>query len=257
MSTRLLALQKRFSGLVSVLTSAALLALLPLSSQAQQTPPQVPAWLSVLIVHVKSGQGPQFEDLVKKITMASNKANRPPVQVFQVVNGEQGVYHIVSTHQALAENDNPLPPPMKPEDMANIINRLLPTTDSARSFTARTYPQYSMLDANGAPPKLEILRTTRVVATRGDDYVKWLERYLMPALKEAKVSNFVLSRGFLGDSPQNFYLTVPVANWAEFDQPDPVGAALGQAATDRLRGIVESTEITLVRPRPDLANPTE
>ena len=95
-------------------------------------------WLDVTIIEVKQGHAPEVEDLMKKVTAAARKANRPPVQIFQVVRGEQSVYHVVNTHQALAENDNPLPPPLPPQEMANFVSQLTPNLASVRSFLARS-----------------------------------------------------------------------------------------------------------------------
>jgi hypothetical protein len=251
----------RFSSLVA----AVFLVLVPLSGEAQQQQQQqagLAPFLDVVVVQVKAGQGPEFEELVKKFAAAARKANLPPVQIFEVVRGTQGVYHIVTPMQALAQMDNPPPPPLKPEDMANLFNRLLPTLASGHSFVARTYPQFSILPS--APPapasSLAVLITTRVVAGRQAEYLKWVGSDLVPAIKKAKVPSYVMSGGFLGDSDQNFYGVVPVANWAAFDGPNPLVAAMGQAAFDKmfdkLDGIVESGELTLLRPRPDLANPT-
>jgi hypothetical protein len=247
------------------LVGAVLLALVPLSGEAQQQQPQqagLTPFLDVTIAQVKAGQAAEFEDLVKKFSAAANKANLPPVQIFEVIRGSPGQYHIVVPVQALARNDNPPPPPMKPEDMANLVNRLLPTLSSGHNLVARTYPQLSILPtaAPTAAPSLAVLFTTRVVAGRQDEYLAWVESDLLPAIKKANVGFYVLSSGFLGDSGQNFYGVAPVPNWAAFDGPNPLVTALGQAAfqrmIDKLNGIVESEELTLLRVRPDLANPT-
>jgi len=93
-------------------------------------------------------------------------------------------------------------------------------------------------------------------------YLEWVENDLVPAMKKANAANnmtSIMSRGIFGDSPQNFYRISMVANWAALDSPNPVAASMGQAAYSRmqakLNGIVESTDLLLVRPRPDLANP--
>ena len=244
--------------MLSILAAAIVaLSTTPTSAQDQQAPAP---WVNVTVVHVKPGQAANFEDRIKEVTAASAKAKRPPVEIYEVVRGDQGTYHIVAQIPALAQNDNPLPPPMEPGEMANFLNRLLPTIDSSHNFIARNYPQDQISGDGDAQAKLLLLRSVHVASQRGDDFVKWVESDLLPNLKKAKMS-FTLARGSYGDSAQNFYIAEPVADWAALDKPSPIAAMLGEKGmkqlTDKLKGIVESNEMTLFRPRPDLANPTQ
>jgi hypothetical protein len=244
---------------ISSLVAVLFMALLPTSARAQDQQAAAP-WFNVTVVHVKPGHTADFEDRVKGIAAASAKAKRPPIEIYEVVRGDQGTYHIVAPVQKLAENDNPLPPPMGPGEMANFINRLLPTIDSSRNFIARNYVQDQITGDGDAQAKLLLFRSVRVVAQRGDDFVKWVESDLLPNLKKAKMS-FTFAQGSFGDSAQNFYVAEPVADWAALDKPSPIEAMLGakgmKQLTDKLKGIVEYSELTLFRPRPDLANPTQ
>ena len=244
---------------ISSLVAVLFVALLPTSTRAQDQQAAAP-WVNVTVVHVKPGQTANFEDRIKEVTAASAKAKRPPVEIYEVVRGDQGTYHIVAQVPALAQNDNPLPPPMEPGEMANFLNRLLPTIDSSHNFIARNYPQDQISGDGDAQAKLLLLRSVHVASQRGDDFVKWVESDLLPNLKKAKMS-FTLARGSYGDSAQNFYIAEPVADWAALDKPSPIAAMLGEKGmkqlTDKLKGIVESGEMTLFRPRPDLANPTQ
>ena len=249
-----------YASRIPLLVGVVLVGLLPASAWAQDQQQTTPPWLEVTVVHVKAGHQAEFEDMVKKLTMAGAKAKSPPVEVAQVVEGDQGVYHIVAYHQKLAEKDNPPPPPMKPEEMAGVIGRLVSTLGQGRTFLAASLPQFSTEGDGDAQPKLLFLRKVHVAANRGDDFVKWIETDLMPAIKKAKMG-LTVSRGVFGDSPQNFYFASPVANWAAFDQPDPLRAAMSakayQQMIDKLKGITEGQEITVLRLRSDLSSPAE
>ena len=250
----------RIRLLVGVVLVALLQASASISAWAQDQQETLAPWLDITIVQVKAGHQGEFEDLMKKITAANIKAKRPPTGVYQVVAGSPGTYHILTGMQKLAENDNPPPPPMKPEEMANVVNRLLPTLAEGHILYARTFPQYQTQGDGDADAKLMLLRTVRVVAQRGDDFLKWVDNDLMPAMKKAKMG-VTVSQGIFGDSPQNYYFASPVANWAALDQPDPLRESMGakayQQMLDKLKGVIESNELTLLRFRDDLSNPTD
>lgn len=228
---------------------------LPASGRAQDQ--QSPAkWLDITIVHVKAGQQAQFEDLVKNLAAATTKTKSTPFMVYQVVRGTPGTFHIVTERQNLAELDNPPPPPMKPEEMANVMNRLLPTLDSGHAFIARNFPQDTTQGEGDAQAKLVMLRTVRVAFNREADFIKWVETDVMPIIKKAKLG-LTFAEGAFGDSSQTFYFVTPVADWAAFDEQDPLVAAVGQKAWQqimaKLNGIAQFGETTLLRTRPDLA----
>ena len=67
-----------------------------------------------------------------------------------------------------------------------------------------------------------------------------------------------MSQGAFGDSDQNFYHAIPIANWAALDQPDPLVTAIGQRRADQmidaLDGIVDSSEVIIARIRTDSYN---
>jgi hypothetical protein len=233
-----------------------LLCFLASSSAFAQESTQMPPWLDVVIVNVKPGYAADFEDRVKELMTARRKAGMPTGLVFSVERGRAGEYHIVTPTMALAANDNPQEP-MPPDEMARWVSRIIPTTDGARFFYARTYPQHGIAGSEGAAaPKLLLLRTVRVVAGRAADYENWVAMQLMPAMRQAKVQGHTMSRGAFGDSPQNFYHAIPVSNWAAFDGQEPLLQALGESRyrelMDGTRGIVESASLTVAAIRPDL-----
>jgi hypothetical protein len=82
----------------------------------------------------------------------------------------------------------------------------------------------------------------------------------MPALRETNLLGHTMSNGFVGDSPQNFYHAVPLANWAALDQ-NPLYEALGESGYRELMqgvaGIAQRDEIIVLRPRNDLAGQGE
>jgi hypothetical protein len=218
-----------------------------------QTPPQ---WLDVVIVQVKSGMGPDFEDRVKELQAARRSANLPVMQVFSVVRGHPNEYHLVTPVQSLAAA-NAERDPMGPADRATWLARITSTVDSVRFFYARTYPQHAVQGAQGGPtPQLLLLRTTHVYQGKQDDYENWIANQYMPAFRQTKPLGHTMSQGAFGDSDQNFYHATPVADWATLDHPDPLVTLLGQKRMDQmvaaLEGIVESSGVIVARIRTDL-----
>jgi len=240
----------RLGSLVSVFLAA--LVVMPARAQAPTPAP----WLDVVIVQVKSGMGPDFEDRVKELQAANKAAGIPVALVFNVERGHPNEYHLVTPVPSLGANDNPRQP-MGPAAWATWLGRITATVDSVRFFYASTYPQHSIQGAEGGPaPQLLLLRTTRVIAGKEREYENWIANQYMPAFRQTKPLGHTMSRGALGDSAQNFYHAVPLANWAAIDQGDPMLKLLGERRMeqmlDGLDGIVEHSEVIVARIRTDL-----
>ena len=151
-------------------------------------------------------------------------------------------------------------PPLAPAQMAVWQQRVTNTIDASKHFYARMIaaPAAAAGNAPNAPPGLSVLRTVKVRSGKQAEFIAWLHKDLEPAMKKAN-NGAVISQGALGDSPKNFYFAGGVANWAAFDEPDPFVKALGEKGTqelfDKIDGIVEDNEVTVLRPRPDLMAP--
>jgi len=214
-----------------------------------------PTWIQVVIVQVKPGQAPEFEDRIRELMQGRQDAGLPLGNIFEVEAGSPGEYHIVVPMASMAELDNPTPP-MSPPEMAVWTSRTLPHIDSTHWFYARLYPEFGIQDDAGASANLLILQSNRVVAGKQAEYLDWVAEYMMPAARESSIIGHTFSQGVFGDSPQNFYHAMPVANWAEFDTPNPLQQSLGQRGydqlVDRLDGILESTSLTVATIRSDL-----
>jgi surface antigen len=226
------------------------------SIPARAQAPAQPAWLDVRILQVKGGMALDFEDRVKELQAARKAAGQPPVLVMQVVRGHPNEYHMVTQSQTLAAA-NSEQVPMGPGAMAAWLGRITSTVDSVRFFYAITYPQHGIQAPQGAPPaQLGLIRTTRVISGKEAEYENWVANQYMPAFRQTNPLGHTMSRGVFGDNVSNFYHVVPIANWAAFDAGDPVEKLLGQRRMDQminaLDGIVESSELIVVRARPDL-----
>lgn len=235
-----------------VLTAALMLVLNTAPTHAQGT--EQFQWLSVYVLHVKPDRVGEFEALAKQMTAAEKKAGQPTTQIWSVEAGQGGVYHVVSPMGSLAMLDK-AKPPLAPAEMAVWEQRVTNTIDASRHFYARMISQPAQND-NATPAGLTTLRTVRVASGKQAEFIAWAKNDLAPAMKKAKLGANTISQGALGDSPKNFYFAGGVANWAEFEKPDPFVAALGekgaQALFDKIDGIVEDNEVTVLRPRPDL-----
>ncbi|MGD8341175.1 MAG: hypothetical protein PVH89_10355, partial [Gammaproteobacteria bacterium] len=214
-----------------------------------------PAWLSVAIVQTKAGHAPDFEALAGDLMHAQQEAGMPASQIYEVILGNAGEYHIVTPVASIAATETS-PPPMAPEAMAVWLSRVTQHIDSVRFFYSQIHAEHSIqTDAGGSAPFL-LLQTVRTVAGMEDEYVEWIADFLMPALRGSDVAGHTLSSGVFGDSPQNFYHAIPVTGWAYLDQPHPLARSMGQRAFEQLmgrtEGLVESNSIVIARARNDL-----
>jgi hypothetical protein len=240
----------------SSLAVIALLVPLLASSPAAAQDAALPPWLDVVIVRARLGHQLDFEDRLVEYMKARRTAGMPQGNVFQVTRGYANEYHIVTPIESLAGNETG-PTPMPAEDMTRWEMRITQSTDSARFFYARTYPQHNIAAPDGAaPPQLLLLQTVYVVPGRGSDYESWVAEQLMPAMREAGVQGHTMSRGSFGDDIHTYYHATPIADWAELDKGDRVRLALGERRYQQviagLTGIVESQELLIARVRTDL-----
>lgn len=250
---------RRFVHCLPVCAALVLLIALPLPAKAQEGEPA--PWLQVRIVEVKPDRTGEFEDLVKDLMAARAEAGMPAIMAYQVVRGDVGTYHFVEPLTNLGQLDEAPEPPMPPAEMAAWESRIVETLQSNRFFIARTYPDHSFQTDAAENAELMMLYIQHTHRDRGTAYEEWVAEDLVPALQEAEILGHTMSRGAIGDSGQTWYHAVPIANWAAFDEPDPIVAALGEDAAERLfrQGdkLVDSGENVLVRMRADLSSPTE
>jgi hypothetical protein len=237
------------SGRFAVVALAALIALPAVAQEA------APAWIQVVVVQVKPGHGPDFEDRISELMAARQAAGLPLGNVFEVEAGSPGEFHVVTPLQSMGQLENEAPP-MAPPEMVAWTNRVLQHVDSTHWFYARLYPEHGIQNDAGASANLLILIKRRVVDGKQAEYQAWVADHMMPAARQSDMLGHTFSQGIFGDSPQNFYHAMPVANWSAFDTPNPMQQSLGQRAYDqlmnRLDGIVESTELTVAAVRSDL-----
>jgi hypothetical protein len=176
--------------------------------------------------------------------------------VFSVVRGHPNEYHLVTPVQSFAQA-NSGPDPMAPAARATWLARITSTVDSVRFLYARVYPQHGVEgNQSGPAPELLMLRTTHVISGKQAEYENWIATQFMPAFKQTNPLGHTMSQGAFGDSDQNYYHAIPIANWAALDQPDPLVAALGQRRVEQmlnaLDGIVMDSSVIIARTRTDL-----
>lgn len=214
-----------------------------------------PKWFHVIILKVKTDRVADFEALAKEMNAANKAAKMTQGQVYEVVAGEGPVYHVAIPMMSMSENDSQKPP-MEPAAMASWTQRISGVVESARDIYVQ--PVASTEATNQATPSLIFLRSITVNQGKQEAFTNWIKNDLMAALKKANLSTDAV-HGSFGDSPDNFYFLLPIANWAEFDKPNPLNQALGekgmQALTSKLEGVIKEQTFTLLRPRPDLSAP--
>jgi len=243
---------RKIAGILLVL-------LLPITAWAQETEEMAP-WSQVRIIDVKRDQLAEWEELAKEIIAASAEAGLPPVAVFEEVRGTMNRFHVVQALTDLAQLDDPAMP-MSAEEMEEWASRIAKTEATHRVLIVQNYPQYAVegeedMESSG----FLMLRVVSTAPGHAQDYESWIADTLVPALREANLPHSA-SRGFLGANVNTWYHALPVANWAEFDGPNPLMQALGEEAFMKLiegvDAMVSHHKAILLRLRPDLSSPME
>ena len=215
-----------------------------------------PAFLSVGIIQVEGGQGPNFEAAVKELQAARIAAGMPAMQVFMITIGHPNEYHLVTPVASIAEAES-MPPPMPPAEAAVFFSRVTPLVQSARFFYARIYPE-NAIEAPAGSPQADalLLRTVEVAFGRETDFERWVAEDYVPALRQTDPLGHTFSRGFVGDSPLRFYHAYPLAGLESLDAPDPLQEVLSEREYEELfeplEGIIVSHELVVGTIRTDL-----
>jgi|SRR5215469_11278986 len=135
-------------------------------------------WLRTTIIHVKPGQGPAFEDLLKEIKTAREK-NSPDVTtlVSQTVAGAEGTIYYVTTFEKSMAGFDSIPPLQKVlgeegfahfqkvgseivENTETVINHFLPELSNPPADVVAAAPEYwnpKPVVAKAAMPKKSVV----------------------------------------------------------------------------------------------------
>lgn len=196
--------------------------------------------------------------------------------------------------EEMAEN-----PPMEPMQWANWVNRIEDTIDSQELLVAQFHPDLSIMPQqpgaqagaltrgqaggqSGAPaqaqaeadarpasepaaqtggpmPELMILVRQTLLPGKRQEYETWLRDEMLPALRGSDIMGLFSNEIAFGAENRTWVFAVPVAGWAELDEPMPLYRSMGPQAAEQLlaRGdsMVDHSETLVLRMRPELSAP--
>jgi len=235
-----------------LLAIVAVVILTPFSAIAQD---DRPAYTQVRTMVVKNGSVPEFLELQKQFA-AAGKAAGQSRDFWQEVRGNAMAYHSVRRLDKLAENDAGFKPPMNSDKWQAWLEAFGETIASTTLQTMRNHHGHSIPPAEGSEPNLLLLRYRTVVTGKGNDYRRWIENSLIPALKKGNVEGVSYSQMRLGGNPDMWISATQIANWAAMDGP----GLLGHLSSDEIsvllgpsNAMVTDHEVKILRYRSDLS----
>jgi hypothetical protein len=235
-----------------LLAIVAVVVLMPLTGLAQD---DGPAYLQVRTMVVKNGSVLEFLELQKQFADAGKAAGQSRA-FWQEVRGNAMAYHSVRGVDKLAENDTGFKPPMDDDKWRAWLEAFGETIASTTLQTLRNHPGHAIPPAEGSEPNLMLLRYRTVETGKGNDYRRWIENSLIPALKKGDVKGVSYSQMRLGGNPDMWISATQIPNWAAMDGP----GMLGHLSSDEIsvllgpsNAMVTDHEVKILLYRSDLS----
>jgi hypothetical protein len=218
-----------------------------------------PGWICSTTTKVKPEMRGEFEGHLKQLMTAYKKAGTPSFLTFETFAGDTREFTTVVPVSKFSDLDAP-----------SVVIKVLGeagwehlSRNMARCYTSqvRQYatPQ-TALEINKADVPMGIywVQTNILVAQdKFDDYLNWLQNEYRPALEEAGVAHFLVSRPVFGAMGGEIVSMRMLKNLAEIDGGPVVTRALGveraRAVNAKTAGLVFSSSTKIVRVRTDLS----
>jgi hypothetical protein len=221
-----------------------------------------PAWTGSTTTRVKPEMRQEFEASLKQIMAAYKKSGTPSFLTLQNFAGDTTEYTTVVPVIRFGDLDGP-----------PVVVRVLGeqgweklSRKIDRCYTAQTRQyavQQPQLEINkvDVPPGMYWLETrTLVVQGRMDDYLTWLKNDYLPALEEAGVAHFYVSRPIFGGEGGEVVSSRMLKNLAEIDGGPVLTKALGEAGALAVNArsvpLVRSSTTRILLMRTDLSYST-
>jgi hypothetical protein len=228
-------------GLVSALPGAAL-------AQIDEPAP----WVHLRVVQVDPVMVDDFVAVQREFTELAKKAKVPWRSVSRTeVFGDTYRFLIATPAQDLASfgesNDAP--------ELASLVDRAERCITSRKSYAIRVIPQLANPLPVGKQPELMLVNFVDIAPGREKEYVDVMSADFFPHFNEANSYYVTGSRAIGGTG--GFVHVFYVDDFAALDEGSPVVRALGaegaEAVTEKLAGIVTSSELWLARLLPELS----
>jgi len=212
-----------------------------------------PTYMQVFLTTVKSDRVAEFENLLRERAAGLAASGEGFRSVYQTLVGDQFTYMMSDFLPSLALLDGPPRPDRAPPPGWGPRNDAAQTAQT--TLLMRRYLDLRIPAAEGSERDLVRVRIRRNAPGRTQDYYEWQANELLPALREAGVTGFLINRVVLGGSS---------GTWISFQSIDSIASTEGnvlaesmgetQAAQMLARGaaMLVHTEDLIMRYRPDL-----
>ena len=246
-----------FGTLVVFLASAFTL----VSSFTSAQSPAAPVRLSVQIVNVKPEAVNDWLALQQKETIpALKKIKAPARDAWTTSNfGEAFEYFFTQPLDKFAQYDNPQGPMIRAlgEEGARIYNEKLRRMIASQQTLAITIMPESIVPPPSYVPKFMVLNFAYAVPGRAADYDAYLRNELMPVIRKAKPTGYVMSRTLHGGDANEFVNARYLEKMADLDGPNLQTQAIGAEAANKMgaktAGMLQRQERRIYRYVPNLS----
>jgi hypothetical protein len=212
--------------------------------------------ITVRTTTVKTGKGPEYEELLAKLAAARKAAGHGGVTVWQVARGPASTYYTVTSAEKHADLGGPFDSGMSDGDWQRWISRITDVVDHSMMTTLRTHGELAIAAESGSAPNMAILRFSTVRPGTGGEHHEWLQERLRPALVEGNAGGWNVSNVTLGDDANTWVSSTRLDSWAQMDGPGPLSHLSERARENLLDDYyerVESIRVEVVRLMPELS----
>ena len=242
----------------SMFALAGLTVVLPVLCPAQSEQPQ---YLRVTTYRVKPDMVPEWESLIKnEILPAYKKAGVPEISTWDTGNFGAGSEYTVAVPIAKfadLDESSPLSKALKPDVLANLLNRARKCVIESRSVAVVFHPEASIMHEMTEPPNLALVITAHVAPGHITDFENFLKNDVVPAYQKAQVQQYWVYQTLFGGDANEFTSLLLVNKYGDLDGGGVLVKTLGQEGfrklVEKTGGIVASAQRTLLHYRGDLS----
>ncbi len=189
------------------------------------------------------------------------KAGIKEAYAFTSVYGDTSIATLAEVHDdfaALKARNEAFGKNNSPEALAALTagtNRFIVHT---HTYIAQSLPELSWRNPklSGLPPFL-VLTHRWITPFRTREYEDFIKNDSLPLIKKAEANGQTVSHIRFGGGPSEYFIFTPLYDLAELDQPGKVvqmaGADNMTKLYQKLVGVVQRTEVTILRLRPEIS----
>ena len=230
-----------------------LLALALTISAAAQAP--MNALLEETGIH--PGMGGQFEAAQKEYCAAVVKGGAPACLIFSTATfGQSDRYFTLLPFASFIHYDQGkyTEKGLTPEEAKALSARRIPPIASNHESAIALHPELSILPTvTNAEYPINLFTEYRVRPGALAGFLKAIHGELLPAAKKAGLLEFEVFTTTVGESPDRVLIVTRLKNYAQLDQPDPVGLSFSWSTRALIGQMVEHTDTWIMRYRADLS----